>query len=138
MEVRMEQTQGLGRLAEVWLGGHPLMVCDGLSSRQKRCPPGIVENVRFTYVTTEPVPWEQAVADNPSHKRMLAHVREWSYIGYGRVVGIMPTTIDFGLLRMEDPNWTHDERLVGQYVKVAIDRLDISPAIEQDWPANAR
>ena len=134
----MEQTAGLGLLAEVWVDDHPLMVCDGLSTREKRCRPGIVENVRFTYVTTEPAPWPQAIADNPSHKRFLAPLREWAYAGYGRVVSIMPTKIDFGLLQMEDPNWTHDESLVGQYVKVSIDRLEISPAVEQDWPKNMR
>jgi len=35
---------------------------------------------------------------------------------------------------MEDANWTTDERLVGQWVQVPIDRLDLSPAGESGWP----
>ena len=40
----------------------------------------------------------------------------------------MPVVIHFGLLRMEDPNWSTDEHLVGKFVRVPIDRLEIIPA----------
>jgi hypothetical protein len=50
----------------------------------------------------------------------------------------MPVVIDFGLLQMADANWTTDERLVGRFVRVAIDRLEISPALEQDWPSSGK
>ena len=50
----------------------------------------------------------------------------------------MPVVIDFGLLKMEDANWTGDERLIGRYVRVAIDRLEVSPAFAPDWPDEAK
>jgi hypothetical protein len=65
-------------------------------------------------------------------------VRKWAYVGLGRVVAIMPVLIDFGVLTMEDANWTNDESLVGRYVRVPIDRLEIVWASETDWPEDAR
>jgi hypothetical protein len=128
MEVRMEHTEGLGRLAEVWADGHLLAVCDGVSERGRRCPPGVLERVEFTYTTDEAFTWAQAGRGNPGKRRTLEPVCRWSYVGYGRVVSIMPVVIDFGLLVMEDAHWTTDERLVGAFVRVPIDRLDLRPA----------
>jgi len=136
MEVRMEHTEGLGGPAEVWVDGFPLTVCDSVSDPQKRCPPGVLQGVRFGYMTAEKVSWDQAAGENPSKKKMLDPVGRWSYVGYGQVVSIMPVVIDFGLLRMEDANWTSDESLVGQFVKVPIDRLEIAPANLRDYPEN--
>ena len=138
MEVRMENTEGLGRLAEVYVGQQSLLVCDGLSSSSKRLPPGPLENVRFTYVTEESFSWADAIAANTGRRQRLDHLRDWSYTGYGRVVSVMPVVIDFGLLKMEDANWSGQEQLIGRYVRVAIDRLEISAAFEPDWPDGAR
>ncbi len=128
----MEQTAGLGKQAEVWVDGRLFVVCDGLSTREKRCPPGILENVRFTYVTDEPVAWDVAARCNPARRRNIDNVRDWSYVGFGRVLSVMPVEIDFGILTMEDPNWSTDESLVGKYVRISIDRLEIVPAIEDE------
>ncbi|MCD4823987.1 MAG: hypothetical protein K8S55_05230 [Phycisphaerae bacterium] len=137
-EVRMEHTEGLGRSAEVWVDGALLNVCDGVSTAGQRCQPGLLEKVRFRYTTTEAVPWDQAVLENPSHKVILEPERGWSYIGFGRVEQVMPVVIHFGLLKMEDPNWATDEGLVGKFVRVAIDRLEVVPVEPDDFPENAR
>ena len=134
----MEHTEGLGRTAQVWVDGQLLTVCDSLSTRAERCEPGPLENVRFSYPSLEGFSWDRAARGNPSGKTRLDPVRKWSYVGYGKVVAIMPTTIDFGLLTMEDPNWTTDEKLIGRYVKVVIDRLEISRAGEPGWPDDLR
>lgn len=138
METRLENTAGLGRRAEVWVDEQLLVVCDGISVRGQRRPPGLLGDVRFTYVSEEGFRWEDACLGNPGRKKSLAPVREWSYIGYGQVVSIMPVVIDFGVLKMEDANWTNDNRLVGRFVQVKIDRLEISPEIVRDWPENAK
>ena len=135
MEVRMEITEGLGKLAEVWVDGHSLFVCDNVSTPQKLCRPGVVRNAAFRYVSREAFGWDQAVAENAGRKRILQHQHHWSYVGYGRVVQIMPVRIDFGLLCMEDANWTTVESLVDEFVRVAIDRLEIAFAGACDWPA---
>ena len=136
-EVRMETTAGLGRAAEVWVDGHLLTVCDGLSKPAERCLPGILQNVQFSYMTAEGFSWDAAGQENQSHRRLLEPLQGWSYTGYGRVVSIMPVTIDFGLLQMEDANWSSDDKLVGRFVKVTIDRLEIRRAHRPDWPAGA-
>jgi hypothetical protein len=134
MEVRMEHTDGFARRAEILLGDESLIVCDGVSSPEARCVPGLIENVKFSYPSLEGFQWSSAIRDNPSNKVRLEHVRGWSYIGFGRVVSIMPVTIDFGMLELEDPNWSDDKNLAGKYVKVSIDRLDLSLDDGKQWP----
>jgi len=133
----MEHTEGLGRLAEVWVEGELLRVCDNLSSAARRHPPGLVGECRFVYTCEAGTDWAEARRLNPGRKQRLEPLQRWSYIGYGRVTAIMPVVVDFGILTMEDASWTTDESLVGQYVAVPIDRLDIThPA--SDWPAGLR
>ena len=133
-ELRMERTAGLGREAQVWADGHLLVVCDGVSEPDCRCSPGPLEQVRFGYMTEESFTWEQAIGGNPARRRKLEHVRRWSYVGFGRVMSVAPVVIDFGLLQMEDANWTTDESLTGKFVRVAIDRLEVLPEPVADWP----
>ena len=137
MDVRMEYTGGLGKEAEVWVQGSLLCVCDGVSRPGKPCPPGQLEDVKFSYLTEGGFAWSQAVRGNPGERRRLEPVRRWAYVGFGRVVQVMPVLVDFGLLTMEDANWTNDKELVGKYVRIPIDRLEISRAHRPDWPREA-
>ena len=130
----MEHTEGLGELAEVWVDGQLLMVCDGVSPSGRPCPPGVLDEAAFSYMTVERVVWDQAVLANPGRKKLLDPVRRWSYTGYGQVLAVAPVVIDFGLLQMTDPNWTTDESLTRQFVKISIDRLEIGFANEPDYP----
>jgi hypothetical protein len=134
----MESTDGRGQRAEVWVKGNLLTVCDSLSEPGEKCRPGPLERVRFSYMSAGGMSWEQAAQANRARRKRLEPLRGWTYAGYGRVVSVMPVVIDFGLISMEDPNWTTDESLVGCYVKVAIDRLEISRAPRPDWPEGAR
>lgn len=126
MEVRMEHTQGYGRQAEVWVDGELLCVCDNISTDDRRCAPGILDNVRFLYHSDTGTPWSDARQQNPGRKQLLEPIKRWSYTGYGRVLQIQPVVVDFGLLVMEDNSWTTDESLIGKYVAVQIDRLEIA------------
>jgi hypothetical protein len=130
----MEYTEGLGREAQVWVYDELLTVCDGISSPSNPCPPGLLEDAAFKYVAQQGFSFEQAIHENPSRKKLLEHIHRWTYVGYGQVVSIMPVVIDFGLLKMEDPNWSTNESLVGQFLAVALDRLEIVPASMPDWP----
>ncbi|MDP7163483.1 MAG: hypothetical protein QF792_08330 [Phycisphaerae bacterium] len=128
LDVRMEHTEGVARQADVWVDGRLLTVCDSISSPACRCAPGPLEGVKFFYPSLEGFSWTRAVGGNRDGKYRLEHIRHWSYVGYGRVVGIMPVLINFGLLTMEDPNWSDQESLIGKYVKVPIDCLEITRA----------
>ena len=138
VELRMEHTEGLGRAASVWLGGDLLTVCDAISTPGNPCPPGPLADVKFSYMAVdEGFSWDLAVRANASQKQRIEHVGRFSYTGYGQVVQVMPVVIDFGPVSMEDPNWTTDEALVGKYVRIDIDRLEVVPDIQPDWPQAA-
>ena len=138
MEVRLETTEGLARQAEVWVDGTLLTVMDEYSRPGQQLSPGKLEDVKFTYVTDGGLSWNEAVAGNRAKRMLLEPVRGWRYVGYGRVVQIMPVIIDFALVVMEDANWTNDEKLVGKFVEVPIDRLSIARRGDDDWPAGLR
>lgn len=130
----MEYTAGQGKKAEVWVDSDLLVVCDGLSQSDAPCTPGQLDGVKLSYMSAEGVSWDQAAKGNPGKRKCLESTNGWSYDGYGQVVSIMPVVIDFGVMQMEDANWTNDEQLVGRYVKIAVDRLEIVPATKPDWP----
>jgi len=134
----MESTAGLGREAQVWVGGNLLTVCDNVSPASGRRPPGVLEGVTFGYVSDEQVDWTAAGNGNPMRRKGLDAERGWGYTGYGRVLQVMPVVIDFGLLRMECPHWSTEEKLVGRYVRVPIDRLELRAAHVPDWPREMR
>ena len=138
MDVRMESTEGFGRQAEVWIAGNLLTVYDQFSSQRKPCPPGMLKDVKFAYKCDEGFTWEQVLRGNESRRKLLDPVRGSGYVGYGRIVSIMPVVVDFGLVEMEDARWTSDEQLVGRYVRVPIDQLEIHRAHEPDWPEHVR
>lgn len=139
MDIRMEHTQGLGREAQVWVGGDLLTVCDSISSPDAPCLAGPLEDVAFSYVSIEGFSWDRALRGNRGRRAMLDPLRGWAYAGYGRILSVAPAVIvDFGLLQMEDANWTTDESLTGRFVRIPIDRLEITPAHRPDWPANMR
>jgi len=39
---------------------------------------------------------------------------------------------------MEDANWTNDEKLVGKFVRVPIDRLSLTHQESNRWPEDLR
>ncbi len=125
MEARLESTKGLARQAEVWVGGTLFVVMDEYGRPGEDLEPGVLEHVKFVYLTDEGFTWADAMGGNRAERRLVEHVQGWRYVGYGRVIQIMPVVIDFGLLQMEDANWTNDEGLVGRYVRIPIDRLSI-------------
>ncbi|MCY2931736.1 MAG: hypothetical protein NTV86_20040 [Planctomycetota bacterium] len=133
-EVRMEWTDGPGRAAEIWVDGTLLHVCDNVSTPDRRCPAGVLENVLLTYVTDGEASWADSIRDNVTGRKRLEPIRGWSYLGSGRIVSVMPVVIDFGLLTMPDPRWSTDNSLIGRDVQVVIDRLELRPAYAADWP----
>ncbi len=135
----MEHTLGLGREAQVWVDSHLLTVCDSISAPDAPCRPGMLTDVAFSYASLAGFSWGRAIRGNPGRRMLLDHVRRWAYAGYGRVLSVAPAVIvDFGLLQMEDANWTTDESLVGKFVRIPVDRLEITPAHAPDWPRDAR
>lgn len=126
MDVRLESTEGFGGAAEVWVGGTLLCVMDAYSAPGVPATPGVLPDASFSYLSNERVAWDEAVVANKQRRMGLDPVRAWRYVGFGRVLDVMPVTIDFDVLTMEDPNWSNDDSLIGRYVCVPIDRLTMT------------
>jgi hypothetical protein len=134
MIVRMEHTEGRGGPADVWVDGTLLRACDYLSPPDRRTPPGPLEEVTFRYVNDAGTDWHRAVRENPHKRITLEPVSGTAYVGWGRVQSVMPVVVHFGLLVMPDPTWSTDESLVGQFVRIEMDRLELLPAETEDAP----
>lgn len=50
----------------------------------------------------------------------------WTYLGYGQVIQVSPMIVDFGMVQLEVGPHTRDQRCVGEFVKIKIDRLSLS------------
>lgn len=127
MEAILHQTKGLGGLAVVETNGRKLTVEDNLSAAGSPAVCGYLPDVQFTYVCDGPN-WEEMLRGNPAGLVKLEPIGGVRYLGYGRIVSIKPVVIDFGLLQMVDGHWVYDESLVGRYVLVHVDRLQVRHA----------
>ena len=73
-----------------------------------------------------PLKWETIFSENKAQKKMLESQNEFcSYLAYGKIISINPVVADFGDIKMEIGDWTHDENVIGEFIYFKIDRLDI-------------
>ncbi|NOZ95394.1 MAG: hypothetical protein GXP47_11760 [Acidobacteria bacterium] len=87
---------------------------------------GAIVDVRFDHLE-EGFSWEDVFHGNPNKQKCLTSTGEWSYDAFGQIVSINPVQADFGPIVLELGEWTHDERVVGEYIYWRISRLDVSP-----------
>ncbi len=125
MTVELLPTQGLALEAEITVDGVPLTVMDAFSSPLTPLAPGPIEKPQFLANEFSAQTWEETFSGNPDCEKGLKRIRSWTYWGYGRIVGINPTVVDFGIMQLEAGPRTHDERCVGAFIRVLIDRLDL-------------
>jgi hypothetical protein len=70
--------------------------------------------------------WETIFYENKTQKQTLESQNEFcSYLAYGKIISINPVIVDFGDIKMEIGDWTHDDKVVGEFIYFKIDRLDI-------------
>lgn len=73
-----------------------------------------------------PISWEAIFSENKEQKLVLEPAPETcAYYAYGKILTLSPIIADFGDLKLSIGDWTHDERVVGEYIYWKIDRLDI-------------
>ena len=72
--------------------------------------------------------WDAIFGANPGAEKGLRRLDGWRYLALGVVVSVDPVVCDCGLLQLENPFTTHDERCVGAYVGVTLARLDACQA----------
>ncbi len=90
-------------------------------------PVGDFMDVVFSHIAAGPGSWEELFSKNGKRERKLVPTDEWSYEGYGEIVSIEPIQADFGGIVLELGEWSHDERIIGEFIYWKISRLDIFP-----------
>ncbi|MBK1790622.1 hypothetical protein [Persicirhabdus sediminis] len=70
--------------------------------------------------------WEDMFSGNPDKKKELVKTGDWSYDGYGQITSVSPVVADFGDFTFEIGDITSDERCVGEFIHIVIDRLDLT------------
>ena len=92
---------------------------------------GAIIDVEFHHLEGQTA-WHERFSNNAERKKCLIQTDQWSYDGFGQIVSIRPVIADFGALSLALGDWTHDERVVGEYIFWRIARLDIFPREEPD------
>jgi hypothetical protein len=119
-------TDGYGLEARVRVDGTMLVVMDDFTclppeSIDSECP-------EFGHLTTHEgsLSWEAMFSGNPNQEQKLQQLQGWTYDGFGVIKSIKPVVVDFGILQLAFDDITCDERCVGEWVKMRIDRLDLT------------
>ncbi len=122
MKVTLVRTEGPGREAILNIEGCHYCVRDGFSWTAGRAD-GDFE-VSLSTVLDDSWSWEDMFAANPDHRIGLEPVEGCSYLAFGRILSIQPVLIDCGLIVEERALYTHDPRVIGDYVGFKILALD--------------
>jgi SAM-dependent methyltransferase len=143
MNAVLVRTEGFALAADVEIDDHRLVVMDQFSPPGERAAAGPLQKARLSADEFDPLSWEEMSAGNPERRKRLVHLTGWSYLGYGQVVQVNPMVVDFGIARLEIGPHTRDERWIGEFVKIKIDRLSLFSSDQdpqgtrggQRWPA---
>lgn len=85
------------------------------------------EDVEIEFDTLDyRISWEAIFSENKEQKLFLEPASEkCAYYAYGKILRISPIIADFGDIKLSIGDWTHDERVIGEYIYWKIDRLDV-------------
>lgn len=86
--------------------------------------PGELIEVEFNHIEGN-VSWEERFNKNNKKEKKLTHAGNWSYDGFGHIISINPVMVDFGDIKLDLGYFTHDPRVVGEYIYERIERLNI-------------
>ena len=108
--------------AVIEVDGQRLHVMDEFGGAQLAA--GTQVQLELSTMASERDDWDAIFRANPGREQGLRRLDGWRYLALGVVVSVDPVVCDCGLLRVENPFTTHDERGVGAYVGVTLARLD--------------
>ncbi|MBN2143482.1 MAG: hypothetical protein JW774_02555 [Candidatus Aureabacteria bacterium] len=89
-------------------------------------PVGEQVEVEFDHLSLTHDPWNNTFDKNPQKKKCLINTKDWSYDGYGRIISVNPIRADFGDIVLDLGKWSHDKRLIGEYIYWPISELSVS------------
>lgn len=112
--------------AVIEVDGQRLHVMDEFGGGQLAA--GTQVRLELSAMPSEMDDWDAIFRANPGREQGLRRLDGWRYLALGVVVSVDPVVCDCGLLRVENPFTTHDERCMGEYVGITVARLDASQA----------
>lgn len=112
--------------AVIEVDGQRLHVMDEFGGAQLAA--GTEVRLELSPMPSERDDWDAMFSSNPGREKRLLRLDGWRYLALGVVVSVDPVVCDCGLLQLENPFTTHDERCVGAYVGVTLARLDACQA----------
>ena len=119
-------TQGDYLEAIIEVDGQRLHVMDEFGGSQLAA--GTPFQAELWPMASEDDDWDAIFSANPAKEKALRRIDGWRYLALGVIVSVDPVVCDCGLLQLENPFTTHDERCVGAYVGVTLARLDACQA----------
>ena len=119
-------TEGDYLEAVIEVDGQRLHVMDEFGGAQLAA--GTQVRLELSPMPSERDDWAAIFTSNPGREKRLLRLDGWRYLAQGVVVSVDPVVCDCGLLQLENPFTTHDERCVGAYVGVTLARLDACQA----------
>ena len=122
MKVTLVRTEGPGRQATLNIKGRDYCVRDGFSWSAERT--GQEFDVNLSTELDDSWSWEDMFSANSDQKIGLEPLKGYSYLAFGRILSIDPVRIDCGLFVEERAIYTHDTRIIGDFVGFKITVLD--------------
>jgi hypothetical protein len=123
MKATFISTEGEYLEACIKVDGQELHVMD--TFRGETIPTGTEIDIEVTVgLTDDEESWESMFSGNPKKVKMLERLSGWRYRVYGIITSINPVKVDCGLLLLDGPIVTHDERVIGEPIAFTITRMD--------------
>ena len=87
---------------------------------------GELTTVEFDHLEY-PLEWDAIFKENKDNELRIEKEEnsDWSFCCYGKIISINPVIADFGDISLELGNWTHDPKVIGEFIYWKIERLDI-------------
>ena len=123
-EFRLLGTEGYGLSARFRLNGKEYGAMDDFTA----FPPDSVDwsSPEFSILRLTEQSWESMFRGNPERRKGLIPTGHWSYDGYGEIISVRPVVVDFGDFKFDIGDFTSDQRCIGEFIHVIVDRLEIT------------
>ena len=124
MKATLIETEGYGLKAVIEIDGRRLNVMDDISLPGKSAESGTEFDIELSPMCLGDQTWDEMFKGNPEKKMDIEPLNGWKYMAFGKIAQINPVIVDCGILKLRDVIHTHDERCIGKYVAININRLD--------------
>lgn len=125
MKAKLIKTDGPGLEAIIEIDNRQYGVMDDFGWSAEHSPGiGHTFEVELSAMLDDTWSWEQIFGANPDRRVGLEPLGGWSYLAFGRITSVDPVRVDCGIYVEERAVFTHDVRVVGEFVGFRIERLD--------------